>query len=55
MRQAAAHGLNPDDYAAALLEEAVHTGAPNKMTDRQVEMTLAEISQFSHKNPAFAR
>lgn len=29
-RQAAAHGVPPEEYAACLLEEAVHTGATVK-------------------------
>ncbi len=60
-RQAAAHGVQPEDYAAALLEEAVHTGASAKaLTKDQLDRTLQELAQFSQKIPllpdeAFAR
>lgn len=52
MRQAAAHGVQPEDYAAALLEEAVHTGAAAKtLTKDQLDRTLQELAQFSRKIP----
>jgi hypothetical protein len=51
-RQAAAHGVQPEDYAAALLEEAVHAGAAAKaLTKDQLDRTLQELAQFSHKIP----
>lgn len=50
-RQAAAHGVQPEDYAAALLEEAVHTGEAKKLTADQLDRTLQELAQFSHKIP----
>jgi hypothetical protein len=51
-RQAAAHGVQPEDYAATLLEEAVHTGATaKKLTKDQLDRTLQELAQFSHKIP----
>jgi hypothetical protein len=52
MRQAAVHGVQPEDYAAALLEEAVHVGAVAKtLTKDQLDRTLKELAQFSHKIP----
>jgi hypothetical protein len=51
-RQAVAHGVQPEDYAAALLEEAVHIGAAAKaLTTDQLDRTLQELAQFSHKIP----
>jgi hypothetical protein len=51
-RQAAAHGVQPEDYAAALLEDAVHLGAAAKtLTKDQLDRTLQELAQFSHKIP----
>ena len=51
-RQAVAHGVQPEDYAAALLEEAVHIGAAAKtLTNDQLDRTLQELAQFSHKIP----
>lgn len=51
-RQAAAHGVQPEDYAAALLEDAVHLGALAKsLTKDQLDRTLQELAQFSHKIP----
>jgi hypothetical protein len=51
-RQAAAHGAQPDDYAAALIEEAVHIGAAAKtLSADQLDRTLQELAQFSHKIP----
>lgn len=51
-RQAAAHGVELDAYAASLLEEAVHTGgAPKPFTKEELGRTLDELSQFSHKIP----
>src|SRR6516164_9575827 len=50
-RQAKAHGIQPEAYAAALLEEAVHTGASKMLTSDQLDRTLRELAQFSHKIP----
>lgn len=50
-RQAAAHGVQPEDYAASLLEEAVHMGEAKKLTPDQLDRTLQELVQFSHKIP----
>ncbi len=50
-RQAAVHGVQPEDYAAALLENAVHIGAAKKLTTDQLERTLQELAQFSDKVP----
>jgi len=50
-RQAAAHGVQPEDYAAALLEDAVHTGAAKKLTPDQLDRTLQELAQYTHKIP----
>jgi hypothetical protein len=51
-RQAAAHGVQPEDYAAALLEEAVHIGTIAKTLSReQLDRTLQELAQYSHKIP----
>jgi len=51
-RQAAAHGVQPEDYAAALLEEAVHLSAAAKtLTKDQLHRTLQELAQFSDKIP----
>ena len=50
-RQAAAHGLRLEDYAATLLEEAVHSGAARRLTTDQLERTLEELAQFSARIP----
>jgi hypothetical protein len=50
-RQAAAHGAQPEDYAAALLEEAVNGATPKTLTTDQLDRTLRELAQFSHKIP----
>jgi len=50
-RQAKVHGVRPEAYAATLLEEAVHNGAAKKLTSVQLERTLQELAQFSHKIP----
>jgi hypothetical protein len=50
-RQAAAHGVQPEDYAAALLEEAMHLGNGKKLKADQLDRTLRELGQFSHKIP----
>jgi hypothetical protein len=60
-RQAAAHGVGLDAYAATLLEEAAHMGAASKkLSPDQLNRTLQELAQFSAKIPllpdeAFAR
>jgi hypothetical protein len=51
-RQALAHGVQTEDYAATLLEEAVHVGTGAKtLTTRQLNRVLQEIAQFSEKIP----
>jgi len=51
MRRAAEHGVKPEAYAATLIEEAVQIGATKKLTTDQLEHTLQELTQFSHKIP----
>lgn len=52
MRQAAALGTQAEDYAATLLEEAVHVSAAAKtLTTDQLHRTLQELAQLSHKIP----
>jgi hypothetical protein len=52
-RQAAAHGLDVNSYAASLLEEAAHVPAGSKkLSQGQLDNTLQELAQFSHKIPA---
>ena len=51
-RQAIAHGVPPEDYAAALLEEAVHAGGtPRMLTSDQLDRTLQDLARFSDKIP----
>jgi len=51
-RQAAAHGLDINSYAASLLEAAAHIPAKGKtLSNSQLDNTLLELSQFSHKIP----
>lgn len=50
-RQAAAHGVQPEDYAATLLEEAVHMSASKRLTADQLDRALQELAQFSDKIP----
>lgn len=51
-RQAAAHGIDVGAYAAGLLEEAAHVPAGSKkLSQDQLNNTLQEIAQFSHKIP----
>jgi hypothetical protein len=50
-RQATAHGVQPETYAATLLEEAVHLGSSKKLTTDQLDRTLKELAQFSAKIP----
>ena len=51
-RQAAAHGVDVNSYAASLLEEAAHVPAGSKkLSQAQLEKTLEEIAQFSQKIP----
>jgi hypothetical protein len=50
-RQAKAQGIKPEAYAATLLEEAVHIGVSKKLTSDQLDRTLQELAQFSHKIP----
>lgn len=51
-RQAAAHGVDIIAYAASLLEEAAHVPAGSKtLSQDQLDKTLQELAQFSHKTP----
>jgi hypothetical protein len=51
-RQAAAHGVQLEPYAASLLEEAAHISATTKkLTKDQLDRTLQELAQFSDKIP----
>ena len=51
-RQAAAHGVDIGAYAASLLEEAAHVpGGMKKLSQSQLDTTLQELAQFSHKIP----
>ena len=51
-RQAAAHGVDIGSYAASLLEEAAHVPAGSKkLSQHQLDETLRELAQFSHKIP----
>jgi len=52
-RQAAAHGVDVVSYAASLLEEAAYVSAgPKKLSLGQLDKTLQELTQFTHKIPA---
>jgi hypothetical protein len=51
-RQAAAHGVDIGSYAASLLEEAAHVPVgPKRLSQIQLDKTLQELAQFSHKIP----
>ena len=51
-RQAAAHGVDIDAYAASLLEEAAQVSVGSKkLSQDQLDRTLQELAQFSHKIP----
>jgi hypothetical protein len=51
-RQAAAHGVDIAAYAANLLEEAARLPAGSKaLSWQQLDQTLQELTQFSHKIP----
>jgi hypothetical protein len=52
-RQAAAHGVQPEDYAATLIEEALHDLdlSEKPLTSDQLNRTLQELAQFSGKIP----
>ena len=51
-RQAAKHGVDIGSYAASLLEEAAHIPAGSKtLSQSQLDTTLQELAQFSHKIP----
>ncbi|MGA2741908.1 MAG: hypothetical protein ABSG65_31270 [Bryobacteraceae bacterium] len=52
-RQAAAHGVDLGSYAASLLEEAAQVaGGSERLSQEQLDQTLRELAQFSHKIPA---
>jgi hypothetical protein len=51
-RQAAALGVDINAYIASLLENATHfAGGGKKLSQSQLDSTLQELSQFSHKIP----
>jgi hypothetical protein len=51
-RQAAAHGVDIGAYAASLLEEAAHVPSGLKtISQSELDNTLQELAQFSHKIP----
>jgi len=50
-RQAAAGGVDIGSYAASLLEEAAHFRAGSTLSQSQLDATLQELAQFSHKIP----
>lgn len=51
-RQAAARGVEVGAYAATLLEEAAQVSAGSKkLSQSQLDNTLRELAQFSHKIP----
>ncbi|HEV2989618.1 MAG TPA: hypothetical protein VG759_14340 [Candidatus Angelobacter sp.] len=53
VRQAAARGIDLGDHAANLLEEATHLAAGSKrLNQEQLDKTLQELAQFSHKIPS---
>jgi plasmid stability protein len=60
-RQAAVHGRALEAHAVSLLEEAVQPGHPSKpLSQSELDRTLQELAQFSHKipllpNEAFSR
>jgi hypothetical protein len=51
-RQAAAHGVALDAYAASLLEDAAHVPTGSKgLSHSKLDSTLRELARFSHKIP----
>ena len=52
--QAAARGMDVPTYAATLLEGAAHMpfAVPKRLSREQLEITLDEIAEFSHKIPS---
>jgi hypothetical protein len=50
-RQAAAHGVDLGAYASSLLEEAAQAAGGSKTLQEQLDRTLQELAQFSHKIP----
>jgi hypothetical protein len=53
-RRAAAQGVEIGAYVATLLKEAANSpAAPRMLTESELENTLQEIAQFSHKIPLF--
>ena len=52
-RKAAARGVDLGTYAASLLEEAAHATSGTKTLGQiQLDNTLRELAQFSHKIPS---
>ncbi len=52
-RQASVHGVDLAAYAASLLEEAAHIPSGAKpLTLGDVDNTLRDLAQFSHKMPS---
>ena len=51
-RQAAAHAVRLEAYAAGLLEEAAHVPSESKkLNTSQLDATIRELAQFSEKIP----
>src|ERR1700735_637596 len=50
-RQGAAHGVDIGAYAASLLEDATHVPGSKPLSQSQLDNTLQELAQFSHKIP----
>ena len=51
-RQAAAHGVRLEPYAASLLEEAVRVGPSREsLTEERLDEALRELARFSYKIP----
>lgn len=51
-RQAAAQGVGLEDYAAHVLKTATHCQQGGQLGPRPLEITLAELAQFSQKIPS---
>jgi len=55
IRQAAAQGIDVQAYAVRLLEQAAQIPAATKTLNlSQLDATLKEMSQFSHKIPVLS-
>lgn len=53
LRRGAEHGRDLDAYAPSLLEDAAHVpDSSNTLSQSELEVTLRELAQFSHKIPS---